>query len=315
MNFGIYSYTATILIFCGLALLLYIIGRLLRKKSAMLPASDWKVIIWTIIIFAIITGPEEYVALAWRTWTYNPERTFNTTFLGAEVETYLFITLVALVVSIATLVYARREDRKRNSVLWLLVLCMLCMLEFVFRQRKTWNCQRARRSRTFCPATPEPRSARRGQNSVRAIFKIHRQKTKSDFRAEIGSRRRRDTNAFPPPNPESKRVFHAPRPSLQYKHTCNISHYCHRTQYLAIIHLWIWKPQHSNLVKTSSVYASKRIWRKATFAARSGLIVLKWAILRPVKAIPLLPPLRKSLKRWEYQATSFWNNYEKKIFK
>ncbi len=28
----------------------------------------------------------------------------------------------------------------------------------------------------FCPATPEPRSARRGQNSVRAIFKIHRQK-------------------------------------------------------------------------------------------------------------------------------------------
>jgi len=27
----------------------------------------------------------------------------------------------------------------------------------------------------FCPATPEPRSARRGQNSVRATFKIHRQ--------------------------------------------------------------------------------------------------------------------------------------------
>src|SRR3989338_6370567 len=26
-------------------------------------------------------------------------------------------------------------------------------------------------------------------------------------------------------------------PPLQYKHTCNISHYCHRTQYLAIIHL------------------------------------------------------------------------------
>ena len=106
---------------------------------------------------------------------------------------------------------------------------------FVFRF--FGSLERARRSRTFCPATPEPRSARRGQNSVRAIFKIHRQKTKSDFRAEIGSRRRRDTNAFPPPNPESKRVFHAPRPSLQYKHTCNISHYCHRTQYLAIIHL------------------------------------------------------------------------------
>ncbi|PIR57697.1 MAG: hypothetical protein COU71_02700, partial [Parcubacteria group bacterium CG10_big_fil_rev_8_21_14_0_10_38_31] len=26
-------------------------------------------------------------------------------------------------------------------------------------------------------------------------------------------------------------------PPLQYQHTCNISHYCHRTQYLVIIHL------------------------------------------------------------------------------
>ena len=40
-----------------------------------------------------------------------------------------------------------------------------------------------------------------------------RQKSKSHFEAETGSRRRRDTNAFPPPNPESKRVFHAPRGS------------------------------------------------------------------------------------------------------
>lgn len=117
MNFGIYSYTATILIFCGLALALYIFGRVLSKEFAMLPATDWKVIIWTMIIFAIITGPEEYVALAWRTWTYNPERTLDTIFLGAEVETYLFVILVSLVVSIATLVYARREDRKRNPVL------------------------------------------------------------------------------------------------------------------------------------------------------------------------------------------------------
>ncbi len=81
----------------------------------MLTARDWRIVGWTMIIFAVITGPEEYVALAWRTWEYNPERTFHTIFLGAEVETYLFIVLVALVVSIATLVYANREDRKRNS--------------------------------------------------------------------------------------------------------------------------------------------------------------------------------------------------------
>jgi hypothetical protein len=29
----------------------------------------------------------------------------------------------------------------------------------------------------------------------------------------MGSARSADTNAFPPPNPESKRVFHAPRGS------------------------------------------------------------------------------------------------------
>ena len=29
----------------------------------------------------------------------------------------------------------------------------------------------------FCPATPESREARRGANSVRAIFRIHRQIT------------------------------------------------------------------------------------------------------------------------------------------
>ena len=42
-------------------------------------------------------------------------------------------------------------------------------------------------------------SSLRGKNSVRANFKIHRQKSKSDFRAEMGSRRRRDpliSNAF-----------------------------------------------------------------------------------------------------------------------
>lgn len=83
----------------------------------MLSAKDWKIILWTIIIMAFATSPAEYFALAWRIWIYNPERTFSTTFWGAEVETYLFIILVSLVVSIATLVYANREDRKRNTVL------------------------------------------------------------------------------------------------------------------------------------------------------------------------------------------------------
>lgn len=75
----------------------------------------WKVIGIVVAINIIFTGPGEWLALRWRTWTYNPERTFSATFLGAEVETYLFTLLVTIVVTLATLVYARREDRKRGE--------------------------------------------------------------------------------------------------------------------------------------------------------------------------------------------------------
>lgn len=115
MNFGTYSYAATVLIFCGLAFSLYLIGLFFKRKSMALSPKEWGVILWTVVIMAAISGPMEYIALAWRTWTYNPERTFHTIFFGAEIETYLFIILVSLVVSIATLVYANREDRKRSN--------------------------------------------------------------------------------------------------------------------------------------------------------------------------------------------------------
>lgn len=116
MTFGIFSYTATVLIFTGLAMLVYLAKRFfISPKNSVLSKTDWKVILYTILITTIATGPGEYVALAWRTWTYNPERTFYTRFLGAEVETYLFTILVSLVVSIATLLYANRQDRKRNE--------------------------------------------------------------------------------------------------------------------------------------------------------------------------------------------------------
>lgn len=111
MNFGIYSYAITTAIFCGLALVLYGIGRLLGKRSAMFTQTDWKAVMWTIVILLFITGPGEHVALAWRAWEYNPERTLHTIFFGAEIETYLF----TLLVSIATIVYVRREERKREE--------------------------------------------------------------------------------------------------------------------------------------------------------------------------------------------------------
>jgi len=116
MNFGIFSYVATILIFTGLAILLYLAMRLhFARRSAQLSKSDWKVILFTILIAIVVMSLGEWIALGWRIWAYNPEKTFHTTFLGAEVETYLFIVFVSLVISIATLVYARREDRKHNT--------------------------------------------------------------------------------------------------------------------------------------------------------------------------------------------------------
>ena len=48
---------------------------------------------------------------------------------------------------------------------------------------------------------------------IRTSFNTHRKNSESEETDKAGSRRRRDTNAFPPPNPESKRVFHAPRGS------------------------------------------------------------------------------------------------------
>ena len=116
MNFGIFSYTATVIIFTGLAMLVYLAMRFfVSPKNSVLSKTDWKIILYTILITTIATGPGEYVALAWRTWTYNPVRTFYKSFFGAEVETYLLTILVSLVVSIATLLSARRQDRKRNE--------------------------------------------------------------------------------------------------------------------------------------------------------------------------------------------------------
>lgn len=116
MHFGIYAYAMTVVIFTGLAGLVYLLGLFISHKNAHLPAAYWKVIGIVIGINMIFTAPGEWLALHWRTWTYNPERTFHTIFLGAEVETYLFTLLVSIIVSLATLVYARREDRKRAQV-------------------------------------------------------------------------------------------------------------------------------------------------------------------------------------------------------
>ncbi len=113
--FGIYSYLVTILIFCGFALVLYFIDWAFHRESDKITYSDWKSIFWTIIIFLVITGSAEFVALNWGAWEYSAQRTLHKIFLGAEIETYLFTILVSLMVAIATIVYARHEEKRRSQ--------------------------------------------------------------------------------------------------------------------------------------------------------------------------------------------------------
>src|SRR3989344_8756585 len=48
---------------------------------------------------------------------------------------------------------------------------------------------------------------------VRILYNEYRNFLKRVSECKMGSARSADTNVFPPPNPESKRVFHAPRGS------------------------------------------------------------------------------------------------------
>ena len=73
------------------------------------------------------------------------------------------------------------------------------------------------RTRQFQVTT---RSARAIQSSsgfcskyIRTSFNTHRKNSESEETDKSGSARSADTNVFPPPNPESKRIFHAPRGS------------------------------------------------------------------------------------------------------
>lgn len=110
MNFGIYSYLATTLIFPGLAMALYFA---VRKKYRLTPI-EHRVIKITSLITLAFTTVAEGAALSWNVWTYSPLQTLHTRFLGAEIETYLYIALVSLVVCLATVSYARHEDRDRS---------------------------------------------------------------------------------------------------------------------------------------------------------------------------------------------------------
>jgi lycopene cyclase domain-containing protein len=101
-----YAYLATILVFGGGAVAIIWI----RQANLLRPYA------WFVISVSVLAAPFaffESFGLRWKAWAYNPRRTFHVHLLGAEIESYLFMMLVAAAVVSATIVYAAREDRRR----------------------------------------------------------------------------------------------------------------------------------------------------------------------------------------------------------
>lgn len=99
-------YFFTTLFFAGLgnARVWYKHGRFLKRH--------WRYI----LIFVIVTLPItafEYFARRWGAWNYYPNHVLNAHLFGAEIETYLFMALVAAALAGAAFTYAQAEDDRR----------------------------------------------------------------------------------------------------------------------------------------------------------------------------------------------------------
>src|SRR5205823_541591 len=110
MHFDKYSYLITVFIFAGGAVL---IEYLMAFKTL------WRFrrIVGLVVLIGIIgTAIAEPIALNWRLWQYNPERTFQIYILGAALETYLFTLFVGIAVASATLYWMYCEDRGQSII-------------------------------------------------------------------------------------------------------------------------------------------------------------------------------------------------------
>jgi lycopene cyclase domain-containing protein len=100
MNLGRYSYLVSILFGAGVPLLVeYVLVsgtvRYYRRFLALVT-----------LIMLVATWIWDGSGLAWRTWSYTPERTLGVSLGGVPVETYLATLLVVPAIAIATLAWA-----------------------------------------------------------------------------------------------------------------------------------------------------------------------------------------------------------------
>lgn len=108
---GIYSYSLSIFIFAGLAVVIEVIfGFHLIKKHL-------KTVGLAVLTLLLLTPPGETAAYLMKTWVYNSKTSFYKEFLGAEVETYIFSFLVAIAISCAVITWTFYEDHGKTILI------------------------------------------------------------------------------------------------------------------------------------------------------------------------------------------------------
>ena len=100
MSLGRYSFLVTVLTCAGGPLL---VEYLLVSETA---RHYRRLIALVTGIMLVATWIWDGTGLAWRTWSYTPERTLGVTLGGVPVETYLATLLVVPAIAIATLAWA-----------------------------------------------------------------------------------------------------------------------------------------------------------------------------------------------------------------
>jgi len=105
MHFGKLSYLVTTIIFAvGAVCIEWVLGyRRLKKYTRLIGV--------VVLIGLASTVITESIAIQWRAWLYNPERSFNVYIGGAALETYIFAIFVAIAISSATLAWSRYEEQ------------------------------------------------------------------------------------------------------------------------------------------------------------------------------------------------------------
>lgn len=105
---GKFSYLISILIFCGTPLIImafYKIEVLIKYWKTMTVA----------VIFGLLFSLTEGWATSRNAWRYSQSVSFNQTFLGVEIESYVFSLIVPVVIAAAVIIWSDKEDKDNNS--------------------------------------------------------------------------------------------------------------------------------------------------------------------------------------------------------